>query len=420
MPTALADVTDVRANSRAATMPQFRYRAVTHTGQIVVGEVDAPSREEVLRRIEYLGHLTIDAEIAATGILSLGRRSVAKSPRSRDVSIFLRQLALLIGAGLRLEAALQTLAEDGGKGVTSFANGLRASISAGESFADALERYSFIDPAYVAMARVGEASGKLDVVLRAIVEDRARRELMAERINSAIRYPSFLIGTAAVILLFFLIYVVPQFEPVFKDLGGRLNSGAALIVATSIWLRTNVDLFLGICLALVLGAWLGLSRREWRARIVAAIARLPGISGPMDDWRTTRLVGTLGLLLENGVALPTALKILRDVVTEPDYVAAVDRVHEQVRNGRRFADALTRAELLPPLAVRMLRVGDDVGDLTSIVRQASLFYEHKLGVGLDRLMGAIGPATIIVVSSVIGTLIVSIMSALLSITELAQ
>jgi general secretion pathway protein F len=416
-----AALADVSANPRAATMPQFRYRAVTHSGEIVVGEVDAPSRDEVLRRIEYLGHLTIDAEIATTGFLTRGHRSAAKSPRSRDVSIFLRQLALLIGAGLTLEAALQTLGGDSSKGIADFANGLRAMISAGESFADALNRHSsIIDPAYIAMVRVGEASGKLEAVLRAIVEDRTRRELMVERINSAVRYPLFLIGTAATILLFFLIYVVPQFEPVFKELGGHLNSGAATIVAVSIWLRADVNLFLGICLTLIVGAWLGLSRREWRARIVAVIAKLPGIAGPMGDWRTARLVGTLGLLLESGVALPTALKILRDVVTEPDYVAAVDRVHEHVRNGRRFADALAETDLLPPLALRMLRVGDDVGDLAPIVRQASQFYEHKLGLGLDRVMGAIGPATIIVVSVAIGTLIVSIMSALLSITELAQ
>src|SRR5216684_588858 len=279
-------------------MPQFRYRAVTNAGEIIVGEVDASSREEVVRRIEYLGHLTIDAEVAATGILTRSHRRRGKPPRSRDVSIFLRQLALLIGAGLTLEAALQTLGDDTGKALAGFANGLRASISAGESFAEALERHSsIIDPTYVAMV------------------------LMGERINSAIRYPSFLIGTAAVILLFFLIYVVPQFEPVFKDLGGRLNSGAAVIVAASIWLRANADLFLGMCLCLVLCAWLVLSRREWRARIVAAIARLPGISGPMGDRRTARIVGTLGLLLENGGALPTALKILRDVLTEPDYVA---------------------------------------------------------------------------------------------------
>lgn len=402
-------------------MPQFRYRAVTHAGEIIVGEVDASSREEVVRRIEYLGHMAIEAELAATGILAGSRRPSAQLPRSRDVSIFLRQLALLIGAGLTLEAALQTLGGDTSKALASFANELRASISVGESFGEALEHHAaIIDPAYVAMVRVGEASGKLEAVLRAIVEDRTRRELMTERINSAIHYPLFLIGTATVILLFFLIYVVPQFEPVFKDLGSRLNSGAAVIVAASIWLRGNIDLFLGICLTLVVGTWLVLSRREWRARIIGLIAKLPGISGPMDDRRTARIVGTLGLLLENGVPLPTALKILRDVVTEPEYVAAVDRVHEHVRNGRNFADALEETKLLPPLAIRMLRVGDHVGDVASIVRQASLFYEHKLGVGLDRLMGAIGPVTIVVVSVVIGTLIVSIMSALLNITELAQ
>jgi general secretion pathway protein F len=402
-------------------MPQFRYRAVTPTGAIVVGEVDAPSREEVVRRIEYLGHLTIDAELANTGILARNRKPAGKAPRSRDVSLLLHQLALLLEAGLTLEAALQTLSDNTSKGLAGFAQGLRASISAGNSFAEALEHHtSVIEPAYVAMVRAGEASGKLDAVLRAIVDDRSRKEILTDRINSAIRYPLFLVGSAIVILLFFLIYVVPQFEPVFADLGGRLNSGAAFVVACSSWLRLNLDLFLGICLFVVVGTWLMLRRREWRARIVGAITLLPGISELAGDRRTARIVGTLGLLLENGVALPTALKILRDIVTEPRYVAALDRVHEQVRNGRRFADALADTNLLPPLAVRMLSVGDEVGDVATIVRHASRFYEHKLGLGLDRLMGAIGPITIIVVSIVIGSLIVSIMTALLSMTDLAQ
>src|SRR6266852_3847040 len=276
-------------------MPQFRYRAVTHAGEIIVGEVDASSREEVVRRIEYLGHLTIDAEVAATGILTRSHRRGGKPPRSRDVSIFLRQLALLIGAGLTLETALQTLSEDTSKALAGFANRLRAAISAGESFAEALEHHSsIIDPAYVAMVRVGEASGKLEAVLRAIVEDRTRRELMTDRINSAIRYPLFLIGTATIILLFFLIYVVPQFEPVFKDLGGRLNSGAALVLGASDLLRSNLDLFLGICLAAVLGVLLVAMNRGRRARIMAAISSIPGLAGPMGDRRTARIIGTLG------------------------------------------------------------------------------------------------------------------------------
>src|SRR4051794_35374153 len=282
-------------------MPQFRYRAVTHAGEIIVGEVEASSREEVVRRIEYLGHLPIDAEVASTGILTRSRRRAEKPPRSRDVSIFLRQLALLIGAGLTLDAALQTLGEDASTALAGFSNGLRASISAGESFAEALERHpSTIDPAYVAMVRVGEASGKLEAVLRAIVEDRTRREVMTDRINSAIRYPLFLIGTATVILLFFLMYVVPQFEPVFKDLGGRLNSGAAVIVAASIWLRANVDLFLGMCLFLVVGAWLVLSRREWRARGVARVRKASGNFGAEGGPRDPRVFGKPRPLLVKG------------------------------------------------------------------------------------------------------------------------
>ncbi len=400
-------------------MPQFRYRALTPAGEIVVGEVDAPSRDEVVRRIEYLGHLPIEAEAAVQGIFSAGART-GKTPRSRDITIFLRQLALLIGAGLTLEAALQTLADDTTKAMVRFANALRSSISAGDSFAEALEQHpTVIEPAYVAMVRAGEASGKLDAVLRAIVEDRTRRELLNERFSAAIRYPVFLVASAVLILLFFLIYVVPQFEPVFKDLGARLNSGAAFVLAASEWLRTNLDLFLGICLAVLLSLWLLLISRDRRTRIASALASIPGIAGPMSDRRTARIIGTLGLLVANGVALPATLKILREVMTEPRCVSAIDSVHDQLRNGRRFADAIAETDLLPPLAVRMLRVGDETGDLASIAAHAAQFYEHKLGIGLDRLMGAIGPVTIVLVSVVIGALVVSIMSALLNITELA-
>jgi general secretion pathway protein F len=358
--------------------------------------------------------------VVSQGLFSVSRGG-SKAPRARDVTLFLRQLALLVAAGLTLEGALQTLSDDVSKAVAKFANALRASISAGDSFADALEAHSsVIEPAYIAMVRAGEASGKLDAILRAIVEDRTRRELLGERFNGAIRYPLFLVGAAVLVLFFFLIYVVPQFEPVFKDLGGRLNSGAAFVLGASEWLRGNFDLFLGTCIIAVLSVWIVALNKARRARIFELISSIPGIAGPMRDRRTARIIGTLGLLVANGVALPAALKILRDVVTEPRLVDAVDRVHEQVRNGRRFADALTDTELLPPLAVRMLRVGDEAGDLPSIAAHASQFYEHKLGIGLDRLMGAIGPVTIILVSVVIGALVVSIMSALLSITELAR
>jgi len=401
-------------------MPSFHYRAITAAGEIVIGEVEAPTRDEVMRRIEYLGYMPIEAEPAGKARLGSASKAAGKPPKARDITIFLRQLALLVGAGLTLEAALQTLSEDTNKSLVQFAGSLRGMISGGDSFAEALERYpEIIHPAYVAMVRAGEASGKLEAVLGAIVEDRTRRERLSERIGGAIRYPMFLIGSAFLILFFFLLYVVPQFEPVFKDLGNKLNGGAAFVLAASGWLHANLTAFLSVLGAIIFVAWFFLRQRDIRNRLMGAIARLPGIAGPMGDRRTARVVGTLGLLVKNGVSLPATLKILRDVVDEPASIAAIDRVHAQVRNGRRFADALTEADLLPPLAVRMLRVGEETGDLPSIAEHAAQFYEHRLGIGLDCLMGAIGPATIVFVSIIIGTLIISIMSALLSITELA-
>src|SRR5689334_13083986 len=128
--------------SAGELMPHFRYRAVTPAGEIITGEIDASSREEVVRRIEYIGHLPIEAEPAGAGLLSGGFSFGSKLPRPREITNFLRQLGLLVGAGLTLEAALQTLADDTSKSVARFAEGLRASISSGESFAEALERHS--------------------------------------------------------------------------------------------------------------------------------------------------------------------------------------------------------------------------------------------------------------------------------------
>ncbi|UTD29732.1 type II secretion system F family protein [Bradyrhizobium sp. WD16] len=403
-------------------MPHYRYRALSKAGEIILGDVEAASREDVLRRIEYLGHLPVEAEIAAGNALRAGLSlSGGGLPRPRELTTFLRLLALLLKSGLTVEAALQTLEDDANKAVARFAAGLRAAVSGGDGFAEAMERHaSIFEPIYIAMIRAGEASGKLEVVLRAIVEDRTRREQLSQRISSAIQYPMFLVGSAMLILFFFLLFVVPQFESVFTELRGRLNSGAAFALSASTWLRTHLDLFLGSCVAGIVAGWMILRQPVARAGLVGALASMPGIAGPMRDRRTARFIGTLGLLVENGVALPTALKILRDVVTEPRYAAVVDEIHEQVRNGRRFIDALAESDLVPVLAVRMLRVGDETGDLSSIARHAAEFYEQRLAIGLDRLMGAIGPVTIILVSVGIGGLVVSIMSALLSITELAM
>src|SRR5262245_16523286 len=130
-------------------MPHYRYRALTRAEEIILGDVEAPSREEVMQRIEYLGHLPVEAEIAGKGARQtdlIGRGSL----RARELTIFLRLLALLLRSGLNLEAALQTLEDDTNTAVARFARGLRSAVSGGDGFAEALERHaSLIEPMYV-------------------------------------------------------------------------------------------------------------------------------------------------------------------------------------------------------------------------------------------------------------------------------
>src|SRR5579864_7231185 len=256
-------------------MPHYRYRALTKAGEIILGDVEAPSREEVLRRIEYLGHLPVEAEVA--GGNALRRGLVGRDlPGARELTTFLRLLALLLRSGLTLEVALQTLEDDTNRSVSRFAGGLRSSVAAGEGFTEALERHgSLVEPIYIAMVRAGEASGKLEVVLRAIVEDRTRREELSQRIGAAIRYPLFLVGSAAVVLLFFLLHVVPQFESVLSDMHGKINSGAAFALGASAWLRAHLDLCLGVAAAALLGGWL--------------VLRQPAARTAMIDRKSTRL-----------------------------------------------------------------------------------------------------------------------------------
>jgi general secretion pathway protein F len=160
-------------------------------------------------------------------------------------------------------------------------------------------------------------------------------------------------------------------------------------------------------------------RPAYRLTVIAWFSAMPGIADILCLRRTARIAAMLGLLMGNGITLQAALKIVREVIPEQPYRGAIERVHEQVRNGQRLGDVLAAANLIAPLAVRMLRCGEEAGNLPAIAIQTAQFYEEKFSMVLDRATAVMGPATIILVSTVIGALVMSIMNALLSITEVA-
>lgn len=402
-------------------MPNYRYRALTQNGEIVNGTISAPTLAEVARRIEYLRLLPIETVEDKRASAASGGYGLFGRPSAAEITTFTRDLALLLKAGARLDDALELLAGDADVGrLRPVVGRLRAALLAGESFADAVADHPALFPAmFGALVRVGEVSGTLDQVLEALGAERARSELMRRKLTDAMQYPAFVLVAAGAVMLFFILFVLPQFSSVLIDFGAKSDTTTlGTFISLSNFLRANATAVMSATAAAIAGAWWVLRRPGARAAIMTALSRLPGIGIIFQFYRTSLFCRNLGVLLGSGVNLTSTLRILVDIMavtgSEKSWTAAADRV----RHGGKLSDALAVASSLPPMAVRMLRLGEETGQLPVLAGRVAEFYEAKLQRSLDRVVSIIGPLAIITISSVVGGLIVSVMTALLSVTQL--
>jgi general secretion pathway protein F len=402
-------------------MPNYRYRALNGNGELVSGAIAASAPGDVAQRIERLGLVLVDnVTLEEGGAAARSVLGIFNKPNAEDVTIFTRDLALLLRAGARINDGLELLAADRDFGrLRPVVADIRSHVIAGESFAEALSRHEgLFPPMYVALIRVGEASGSLDQVLEVLADERSRTEALKRRLGDAIRYPLFVLSAAGCVLLFFLTFVLPQFASVLQDFGAKVDPIILTFLNFSTFLRSNSDLVLAILAGAIAASWLLLRQLSVRRGIFNALTKLPAIRQVMMYYRTSLFCRNLGLMLGSGVNLTTTLRILVDMMASAGPAAVWTDAAERVRHGAKLSDALSDTRALPSMAVRMLRLGDETGQLPVLAGRVAEFYETKLQRTLDRVVGIAGPAAIIVISIVVGGLIVSVMTALLSVSQI--
>lgn len=402
-------------------MPTFKYRALKQSGEIVSGSISAPTAAEVTRQLEYLGLLLIDmAAEQSVATFSRLNFSLFSRPRPEDVTAFLQDIALLLKAGARLDAALELLAADFEVDrLRSTIAKIRTAILGGESFAEALSAYPDLFPAmYVALVRVGESTGTLDQILEVLAEERTRSEILRRKVVEALQYPAFVLLGSVCVLFFFLLFVLPQFASVLRDFGVKLDPIVATMLGVSETLQAHALGFALACVLIVVGGLLVFKRPYARAKFAAGLRRLPVVSTVTSFHRTALFCRNLAVLLKGGVPLTNALRILADMVADAATLPLWTRVVDSVRRGEKLTDALADTAMLPSMAVRMLRLGEETGQLPMLAGRVAVFYEAKLQRKLDRIVGIAGPAAIIAISVVVGGLIISVMTALLSVSQI--
>src|SRR6185436_140740 len=226
-------------------MPNFRYRALTETGDIVSGSITAPTSAEVARRIDYLRLVPVDPIVEeGTTRASNFNFKFERYVRSEDITIFTLDLALLLKAGARLDRALELLATESDiSRLRTTAAAIRSSILTGESFADALAHHpTLFPPMYLALVRVGEISGTLERILHILASDRSRAEALRRKVVDALRYPAFLLFAASCVLIFFLMFVLPQLGAVLQDFGAKVDPIAGAFLALSEFMNAQKEL----------------------------------------------------------------------------------------------------------------------------------------------------------------------------------
>jgi general secretion pathway protein F len=406
-----------------SAVPSFRYRALTQGGELVSGSISAPTAAEVAHRIEYLGLVPIDSvtEDKAT-VSSSGGFSFGRQPRAEDVTVFTLDLALLLKAGARLDDGLELLSADIDIGrLRSVVAKVRGAVLAGESFADAISHHPLLfPPIYVALVRVGEASGALPSILEVLANERARSEAVRRKIVDALRYPGFVLFAAASVLVFFLMFVLPQFATVLRDFGVKLDPIVVAFLGLSDFMRAHTVAIPTTVVVVIVGTWLLLRRPAVRVSMMSGFARLPLVRTAMTFHRTALFCRNLGVLLGAGVPLTTTLRILVDMLTTTGNPAVWMKMVDRVRHGGKLSDAVADTALFPSMAARMLRLGEETGQLPMLSSRVAEFYEAKLQRSLDRVVGISGPAAIIAISVVVGGLIVSVMTSLLSVSQIVQ
>ncbi len=394
---------------------------MTQVGEIVSGSLVAPSSTEVTHRIEYLGLIPIEAvtEQSETEVKRRAQFALFSKPREEDVTIFTGDLALLLRTGARINEALELLSTDANIGrMRPTVSGLAAAILSGESFAEAVSRFPAVfPPIYAVLVKVGESSGTLAPILEALSAERQRSEAMRRRLSDALRYPAFLLFAAGAVLIFFLTVVLPQFANVFRDFNAKLDPVLVTFLNLSDFFRSHGQTLGAFSLVLIIGVWLLSRRPSMRGAVIGSLSRLPVVSPVINYHRTALFCRNLGLLLSSGVTLTASLRILADMMAASGAAMAWSRIVDKVRHGGKLSEALSLDQALPQLAVRTLRLGEESGQLPVLAGRVADFYEAKLQRSLDRITGIVGPLAIVVISVIVGGLIVSVMTALLSVNQ---
>jgi general secretion pathway protein F len=404
-------------------MATYRYKAVSAAGRVIEGELAATTQHEAVAQLQALGHIPIRVVGEARSWLhsALTRELFAsRAPSRRSLAPLIRQLGILLRAGLPLDRALGILADVAGShGDAATPQRLLSRIRSGSALADAMAEEPLFPEFCVSMVRAGEISGSLEVVLDRLAEFIERSQVTRAKIKSALMYPVIVVAASIVSLALLFGFVVPRFRPFFADAQGTLP----LVTRALLEIGDLVQSYWWLPPLLLAGPLVYVvalirdpkRRRRWDAFVL----KLPIIGELTAKVAVAHFSRILGTLLKSGVPLPNGLKIAGETLRNRVLVEAIATVTARVKEGKGLAEPLAQAGVFPELSLRLIRVGEEAARLDDMLIEVAAVYDWETADSVERMLSLLGPALTIGIGLAVAVVIGSIMMTVLSVYQLA-
>lgn len=404
-------------------MALFRYKASTAAGEVTEGDLEARDDAAAVERLQAMGLIPIRVSAATepgkgpAGAQGLFSRKRISQDQIGDLT---RELATLLRSGLPLDRALEILiglAQS--PQMQELLAKVRDDVRGGASLSGALESHPGVfSRFYLGMIRAGEAGGALGNVLARISDFMERSKELKETVKSALIYPTILVAVSIASVMLLLIFVVPQFSQMFEQSGKALPLPTQIVIAAGNMLRGYWWMIPAILFLLYRYASWQMGRPETKFIWDGRMLRLPLAGDLLTKIEIARFARTLGTLLANGIPLLSALTIVKDTVGNSVIAAGLEAAREQLQAGQGLSKPLMAQRIFPQLAVHMVGVGEETGQLDEMLTRIADVYDREVSMAVKRLLALLEPVMILGLGLVIGGIIISILLAILKVNSL--
>jgi len=389
-------------------MPMWEYTAkAAATGQILKGQLDVPSRDDV---IAFLRRSRMTPVVVREAPKALSLPSALQGGiKTRDVVIFTRQFATMINAGLPLVQSLSILAQQTeNKGLKEVTKSVVYDVEAGNTLADAMRKHpkAFSD-LYVNMVAAGEAGGILDTILLRLATFLEKNDALVRKVKGAMIYPGVIMTVAAAAIAILLIFVIPTFQEMFASVNMELPLPTRIVIGASSFL---IHWWWAVIIAVGLGLF-GLRQYyktpDGRKRCDQMLLNAPVLGDVLRKSAVSRFTRTLGTLISSGVSILDGLEITAKTAGNRVIHDAVMQSRQSIAGGETIAGPLEQSKVFPPMVISMVAVGEQTGGLDEMLSKIADFYDEEVDVAVSALLSLMEPIMIVVLGVIVGGMVVA-------------